>query len=120
MSFILTQKAKLELLLRMLIQYDSSNVLQNIRLHSFFALKCLLIQRLTGCLKDRHMKHLEILILGYVKANMPTVLHQYALALVSTGHCAAAMVSLNRAITRGHLPSIEPLLEAIYPQSSHY
>jgi TPR repeat protein len=51
------------------------------------------------------MKHLEILILGYVKANMPTVLHQYALALVSTGHCAAAMVSLNRAITRGHLPS---------------
>jgi TPR repeat protein len=105
MSSILTQKAKLELLLRMLIKSDSSNVLLNIRLLSFFAFKSLLIQKLTGCLKNRHMIYLETNILRYIIANMPAALYRCALTLNATGQCAIAMIYLNRAIYLGHLPS---------------
>jgi len=44
-------------------------------------------------------------ILRRIIANMPAALYQYALALVSTGQCAVAMIHLNRSIIRGHLPS---------------
>ena len=88
----------------MLIQTDS-NILQNIRLLSILAVKCLLIQKLTGCLKNRHMRYLEAHILRYIIANMPAALYRYALALVSTGQCAAAMVQLGRSIKNGYLPS---------------
>jgi TPR repeat protein len=44
-------------------------------------------------------------IIRRIIANMPAALYQYALALVSTGQCATAMVHLNSSIIRGHLPS---------------
>jgi len=105
MSSILTQKAKLELLLRMLIKSDSSNVLLDIRLLSFFTLRSLLIQKLAGCFKNRHMRYLEAHILRYIIANLPAALYRHALTLDATGQCAIAMIYLKRAIYLGHLPS---------------
>jgi hypothetical protein len=90
-------------LLRKLIKADS-NILQNIRLLSILAMKCLLIQKLTGSFKNRHMRNLEAHILRYIIANMPAALYRYALALVSTGQCATAIVQLGRSIKNGHLP----------------
>jgi TPR repeat protein len=48
---------------------------------------------------------LETLILRRIIANLHETLYQYALALVATGQCTTAMIHLNLAITRGHLPS---------------
>ena len=65
-----------------------------------------LIKLLTqGCPSTRDKSDLMKYILRRIIANMPAVLYRYALTLLSTGRCAAAMIHLNRAIILGHLPS---------------
>jgi hypothetical protein len=72
-------------------------------LHS--AMKWFLIQLLLKDYSAKRSRHLQILIIRRLIANMPAALYQYALALVSTGQCASAMVQLGRSIKNGHLPS---------------
>jgi TPR repeat protein len=95
-------------LLRKLIKADNQDVLHDRRqqLYYYFAMKLFVSLRfLKGCPNARRMIHLHTLILRRLITNMPAALYQHALALVSTGQCAAAMVHLNRANPRGHLPS---------------
>jgi TPR repeat protein len=95
-------------LLRKLIKADNQDVTHDRRqqLHYYFGMTLFVsLQFLKGCPNARSMRHLHILILRRIIANMPAALYQYALALVSTGQCAAAIVHLNRANTSGHLPS---------------
>ena len=62
------------------------------RLSSFYAIKLMLIQRfLQGCSRLRHNRHLQTYILRRLIANMPAALYRYALVLLSTEQCAAAM-----------------------------
>jgi TPR repeat protein len=72
---------------------------------SLFGFEYLLIRRLMSCHITEHNGDQKNLILRRIIANMPAVLYQYALALVSKGQCATATILLNRAIIRGHLPS---------------
>lgn len=70
------------------------------------SMKLLLTQLLAqNCPSNRDKSYLMEHILRRIIANMPVALYQYALTLVATGQCAAAMAYLNLAITRGHLPS---------------
>ena len=106
MSFLLTQNA--ELLFRKLILLDINDVPYNRRqlLSSYSDIMRFLIKLLTqGCPSTRDRSCLMKYIIQRIIANMPAALYQHALALVSTGQCAAAIVHLNRAIIRGHLPS---------------
>jgi hypothetical protein len=106
MSSLLTQNA--ELLLIKLIIADVNDVPYSLKkiLFSCFGMKIYIIQLLTqGCPSTRDKSYLMKYILQRLIANIPAALYQYALALVSTGQCAAAMVHLNRSIIRGHLPS---------------
>ncbi len=86
-------------LLRQLIDADMRPV-------SYYIMKLVLPRILLKGL-SRHMKHFYTLILRRIMANMLTAetLYQNALALGAEGKCAAAMVLLNQAIPRGHLPS---------------
>ena len=98
---------ELSLLIK-LIQDDNQDVLHDRlqQLHYYFAMKLFVSLRfLKGCPNARRMIHLHTLILRRLITNMPAALYQYALALVSTGQCATAMVHLNSSIIRGHLPS---------------
>jgi TPR repeat protein len=107
MSSLLTIENKLSLWQKLIIA-DINDVRYNSRLllSSCCGMKLLLIKLLTkGCPNARRMRHLQILVLQRIIANMPAALYQYALALVSTGQCATAMIHLNRAIIRGHLSS---------------
>ena len=95
-------------LLRKLIQADNQDVLHDRlqQLHYYFGMTLFVSLRfLKGCPNARRTRHLQILVLQRIIANMPAALYQHALALVSTGQCAAAMVHLNRANPIGHLPS---------------
>jgi TPR repeat protein len=95
-------------LLQKLTYADSKDVLYNHRQRnsSCFGMKLLLIQLLTqGCPSTRDRSYLMKYILQRLIANMPAALYRYALILVSTGQCANAVIQLNRAIIRGHLPS---------------
>jgi TPR repeat protein len=106
MSFLLTQNA--ELLLRKLILLDMNDVPYNRRqlLSSYCGMKLFLIKQLTqGCPSTRDKSYLMKYILQRLIANMPASLYKNALALVSTGQCATAIVHLKQAIIRGHLPS---------------
>jgi len=91
-----------------LIIADINDVPYNRRqlLSSCRGMKLLLIKLLTkGCLNARRMRHLQILVLQRIIANMPAALYNHAMSLVATGQCAAAMAYLNLAADRGHLPS---------------
>ncbi len=106
MSFLLTQNDAL--LLRKLIQLDMKDAPYNclLLLFSRCDIKLYLINLLTkGCLSNRDRSYLMKYILRRIIAKMPAALYRHALTLVATGQCAAAMVYLNLAITRGHLPS---------------
>jgi TPR repeat protein len=106
MSYLLTQNA--ELLLRKLILLDMDDVPYNCRqlLSSYRDIMLFLIKLLTqGCPSTRDRSYLMKYILRHIIANMPAALYQHALALVSIGQCATAMIHINRAIIRGHLPS---------------
>jgi TPR repeat protein len=95
-------------LLRKLIKADNQDVTHDRRqqLHYYFGMTLFVSLRfLKGCPNARRMRHLHILIQRHIIANMSAALYQYALALVSTGQCATAMVHLNSSIIRGHLPS---------------
>jgi TPR repeat protein len=95
-------------LLKKLIQADNQDVLHDrlLQLHYYFGMTLFVSLRfLKGCPNARRMRHLHILIQRHIIANMSAALYQYALTLVSTGQCAAAMVHLNSSIIRGHLPS---------------
>ena len=103
-----SQFSKVFSLLKKLIQADNQDVTHDRRqqLHYYFGMTLFVSLRfLKGCPNARRMRHLHILILRRIIANMPAALYQYALALVSTGQCAAAIVHLNSSIIRGHLPS---------------
>jgi len=90
------------------LRIDNNDVPHNRQqlLYYYFGMKILLTKFL---LKDspstRCAINLETLILRRIIANLHEALYQYALALVSTGQCATAMIHLNLSIIRGHFPS---------------
>jgi hypothetical protein len=93
---------------RQLVRADMHDVLygRKQQLSSYDSMKSfLIVQLIKSCSYAKHMIHLYTLILRRIIANMPAALYKYALAFVSTGQCATAMIHLNRAIIRGHSPS---------------
>ena len=70
-----------------------------------YSIKVLLAQRFVQDYpSNRYSSSLMRYILRHLIANMPTLLYQRALDLVSTGQCATAIVWLKRAITSKHFP----------------
>ena len=60
---------------------------------------------MNGCPTTGRRKDLRTLILQYTTARTPAALYNRAMSLVAIGQCVAAMVCLNLAAARGHLPS---------------
>jgi TPR repeat protein len=107
MSSLLSIENQLSLLIKLIIA-DINDVRYSQRqlLSSYSDIMRFLIKLLTqGCPSTRDRSYLMKYIIRRIIANMPAALYQYALALVSTGQCATAMVHLNSSIIRGHLPS---------------
>jgi TPR repeat protein len=76
------------------------------QINSYSGMKIFLIKLLSqGFFSTRDKSCLMEYILRRIIANMPAALYRYALALLSTGQCAAAIIHLNRSIIQGHLPS---------------
>ena len=60
---------------------------------------------MNGCPTTGRRKDLMTFILRRTTARTPAALYNRAMSLVAIGQCAAAMVCLNLAAARGHLPS---------------
>ena len=95
-------------LLRKLIEADSNDVphIPKQRRSSYFGMILFVAGHLMkGCPTIGRRKDLKTFILRRTTAKTPAALYIHAMSLVATGQCATAMVYLNLAITRGHLPS---------------
>ena len=95
-------------LLRKLIEADSNDVphIPKQRRSSYFGMILFVARHLMkGCPTIGRRKDLKTFILRRTTAKTPAALYNHAMSLVAIGQCAAAMVHLNLAITRGHLPS---------------
>ena len=107
MSLLLTD-TNIFLLWRKVSNADTQDVSHSIqqRLFSLYGIKLMLIQRfLQDGPRLRQNRYLQTYIIRRLIANMPAALYRYALTLLSTEQCAAAMIHLDRAIIREHLPS---------------
>jgi TPR repeat protein len=95
-------------LLRKLIEADSNDVLHipKQRRSSYFGMILFVAGHLmNGCPTIGRRKDLKTFILRRTTAKTPAALYNHAMSLVAIGQCAAAMVYLNLAVDRGHLPS---------------
>jgi TPR repeat protein len=64
-----------------------------------------LVQKLMRWYTPKQKKKFFNIVLKRFISKLPAALYQQALALVTTGQCAAALIPLTRAITLKHLPS---------------
>jgi TPR repeat protein len=95
-------------LLRKLTEADSKDVLHIPKQrHSSYCGMILFVAGhiMNGCPTTGRRKDLRTLILQYTTTRTPAALYNRAMSLVAIGQCAAAMVCLNLAAARGHLPS---------------
>jgi len=94
-------------LLRKLIEADSNDVphIPKQRRSSYFGMILFVTGHfMKGCPIGRR-KDLKTFILRRTTTKTPAALYNHAMSLVAKGQCAAAMVYLNLAVSRGHLPS---------------